>query len=39
MRDVGSRLCETVHRALHATIMAALTRHATHVGGSLPMSM
>ena len=39
MRDIGSRLCETVHRALHATITAALSRHAARDGGSLPMSM
>lgn len=32
MKDIGSRLCETVHHALHATITAALSRHAARDG-------
>jgi SAM-dependent methyltransferase len=35
MTDIGSRLCETVHRALHETITAALTRHAARDGALL----
>ena len=35
MTDIGSRLCETVHRALHETITAALTRHAARAGALL----
>ena len=34
MKDIGSRLCDTVHHALHATITAALSRHAPS-GGAL----
>jgi len=34
MRDIGSRLCETVHRAFQKTITAALARHAPR-GGAL----
>ena len=34
MKDIGSRLCETVHRAFQKTITAALARHAPQ-GGAL----
>ena len=35
MRDIGSLLCTTIHRALHATITRALNRHAKPDGALL----
>lgn len=35
MKDLGTRLCETVHRALRQTITAALARHAPRDGALL----
>jgi 2-polyprenyl-3-methyl-5-hydroxy-6-metoxy-1,4-benzoquinol methylase len=35
MRDIGARLCETVHLALHKTITESLTRHAAREGSLL----
>ena len=35
MRGIGSLLCTTVHRALHATIITALGRYAAPAGALL----